>query len=682
MALYAQAPGQTGYTLVAINYGSASSGSFSYTATAGDGSYGFYTVATDNAGNIQATPAGAQATTVLDTAAPSSTAAPGTDSHDELQRLLHGDRGQRRACAGRAVRPGAGSDWLHKVATNSSAKAAGSFSYTATAGDGSYGFYTVATDNAGNVPATPATPQTTTLLDTTPPSSTGELAGATNQTNFTVSYTAADHGALGLAQVALYAQAPGQTGYTKVATNSSGSGSGSFSYTATAGDGSYGFYTIATDNAGNAQATPAGAQATTVLDTAAPSSTASSPALTNQTTFTVSYTAADNTGGSGLAQVALYAQAPGQTGYTLVAINYGSASSGSFSYTATAGDGSYGFYTVATDNAGNAQATPAGAQATTVLDTAAPSSTASSPSTSRTTSFNVSYTATAGSAGLAQVALYAQAPGQTGYTLVAINYGSASSGSFSYTATAGDGSYGFYTVATDNAGNVQATPSMPQTTTLLDTTAPSSTASSPALTNQTSFNVSYTATAGSAGLAQVALYVQAPGQTGYTKVATNSSGSGSGSFSYTATAGDGSYGFYTIATDNAGNIQATPAGRATTVLDTTAPSSTASSPALTNQTSFNVSYTAADNTGSAGLAQVALYAQAPGQTGYSKVATNSSGSGSGSFSYTATAGDGSYGFYTVATDNAGNISDPGGRAGHDRAEHRGAVVDGELPGAD
>ena len=47
----------------------------------------------------------------------------------------------------------------------------------------------------------------------------------------------------------------------------SGSGSGSFSYTATAGDGSYGFYTVATDNAGNAQATPAGAQATTVLDT-------------------------------------------------------------------------------------------------------------------------------------------------------------------------------------------------------------------------------------------------------------------------------------------------------------------------------------------------------------------------------------------------------------------------------
>ena len=126
--------------------------------------------------------------------------------------------------------------------------------------------------------------------------------------------------------MALYAQAPGQTGYTKVATNSSGSGSGSFSYTATAGDGSYGFYTVATDNAGNAQATPSTPQTTTLLDTTPPSSTASSPTATNQTSFNVSYTAADNTGGSGLAQVALYAQAPGQTGYTKVATNTGGAS--------------------------------------------------------------------------------------------------------------------------------------------------------------------------------------------------------------------------------------------------------------------------------------------------------------------------------------------------------------------
>ena len=356
--------------------------------------------------------------------------------------------------------------------------------------------------------------------------------------------------------------------------------------------------------------------------------------------------------------MALYAQAPGQTGYSKVATNSSGSGSGSFSYTATAGDGSYGFYTIATDNAGNVQATPAGAQTTTVLNTAAPSSTASSPALTNQTSFNVSYTATAGSAGLAQVALYAQAPGQTGYTKVATNSSGSGSGSFSYTATAGDGSYGFYTVATDNAGNAQATPSTPQTTTLLDTTPPSSTASSPTATNQTTFTVSYTAAdnTGGSGLAQVALYAKAPGQTGYTKVATNTGGATSGSFSYAAGAGHGTYSFYTIATDQAGNTQTTPAGaQTTTLLDTTPPTSTASSPSTSSTTNFTVSYTAADNSGGSGLAQVALYAKTPGQTAYTKVATNTSGSGTGSFSYTATAGNGTYSFYTIATDQSGNV---------------------------
>ena len=100
---------------VAINTQRQHSGSFSYTATAGDGSYGFYTVATDNAGNAQATPAGAQATTVLDSTAPSSTASsPALTNQTSFERLLHRDRRQRRAGAGRAVCPGAGSDWLHE----------------------------------------------------------------------------------------------------------------------------------------------------------------------------------------------------------------------------------------------------------------------------------------------------------------------------------------------------------------------------------------------------------------------------------------------------------------------------------------------------------------------------------------------------------------------------------------
>ncbi len=230
-----------------------------------------------------------------------------------------------------------------------------------------------------------------------------------------------------------------------------------------------------------------------------PTSTASSPTVTNTTTWNVSYTA--SAGGSGVAEVDLYAQAPGQTGYTKVASNISGAATGSFSYTATAGAGSYSFYTIATDNAGNAQATPTSPQTTTLLDTTPPASTASSPASSTSTSWNVSYTASdnTGGSGVAEVDLYAQAPGQTGYTKVASNISGAATGSFSYTATAGEGSYSFYTIATDNAGNAQATPSSPQTTTLLDTTPPASAASSPASSTSTSWSVTYTASDNTGG---------------------------------------------------------------------------------------------------------------------------------------------------------------------------------------
>ena len=213
--------------------------------------------------------------------------------------------------------------------------------------------------------------------------------------------------------------------------NSSGSGSGSFSYTATAGDGSYGFYTVATDNAGNAQATPSTPQTTTLLDT---------------TRAIVDGELADGDQPDelqrllhgGRQQRRLGAGAGGAVcpGAGSDWLHEGrdqhaaAPGSGSFSYTATAGDGSYGFYTVATDNAGNAQATPAGAQATTrarhdgaVVDGELPG--ADQPDELQRLLHGGDNT---GGSGLAQVALYAQAPGQTGYTLVAINYGSASSG--------------------------------------------------------------------------------------------------------------------------------------------------------------------------------------------------------------------------------------------------------------
>src|SRR5205807_1351382 len=127
--------------------------------------------------------------------------------------------------------------------------------------------------------------------------------------------------------------------------------------------------------AGNAEAAPASADASTsyLPDSTPPSSKATSPASVTSATWNVSYTASDDAGGSGLASVELWVKAPNATSYSKAATNNGAASSGMFSYTATAGDGNYALYTIAVDRAGNHEAAPSTADATSVLDTQPPS---------------------------------------------------------------------------------------------------------------------------------------------------------------------------------------------------------------------------------------------------------------------------------------------------------------------
>ncbi len=154
-------------------------------------------------------------------------------------------------------------------------------------------------------------------------------------------------------------------------------------------DGIYTAQASQSDAAGN---TGTSSTTTFTVDTMAPTSSASSPAYSKTTTFTVSYTANDS--GSGLAEVDIYAEGPTDSGYSLAdSFTGASLTTGSFSYSASEGDGNYSFYSIATDNAGNAQTTPGNPDTTTLLDTAAPTSSASSPAYSKTTTFTVSYTA-------------------------------------------------------------------------------------------------------------------------------------------------------------------------------------------------------------------------------------------------------------------------------------------------
>ncbi len=119
-----------------------------------------------------------------------------------------------------------------------------------------------------------------------------------------------------------------------------------------------------------------------------------------------------------------------------------------------------------------------------------------------------------------------------------------------------------------------------------DSTAPASSASAPATASSGPLTVGFTASDppgpspqvhDPSGIARVDLYVEGPGESSFTKAAT-APGSAEGSFTYTASA-PGTYGFATVATDAAGNVEAMLASPDATTL-VTAPA--ASRPRVTD----------------------------------------------------------------------------------------------------
>ncbi|MEA2444542.1 MAG: hypothetical protein QOJ12_1834, partial [Thermoleophilales bacterium] len=255
---------------------------------------------------------------------------------------------------------------------------------------------------------------------------------------------------------------------------------------------------FSTDKAGNSEAVQTSPAAQ--VDTAKPSSSASAPAFSNNSSTQVDYTASDNSGGSGLGSVDLYVKGPNDSAYSKVDTDPNPATSGHhFTYAAGEGDGNYSFYTRATDKAGNTEDAPATPDGVTVaLDTAKPSSSASSPAFSNGTSIQVDYAADGTGSGLDKVELYVKAPGQGSYSKAATDSTPAATGHhFTYAASSGDGDYGFYTVAYDKAGNTEDVPASADSTTTLDTAAPSTSDDVP--TAQVNHDVTVTLTATDTG---------------------------------------------------------------------------------------------------------------------------------------------------------------------------------------
>jgi hypothetical protein len=104
------------------------------------------------------------------------------------------------------------------------------------------------------------------------------------------------------------------------------------------------------------------------IDAAPPTSTATPlPPFTTTPTFTVSWSGTDDAGGSGIAGYDIYVS---DNGGPFAPFLLGTTRT-SAAFTGQTGH-SYGFYSVATDNVGNRQATPAAAQAITVINTTPP----------------------------------------------------------------------------------------------------------------------------------------------------------------------------------------------------------------------------------------------------------------------------------------------------------------------
>ena len=309
----------------------------------------------------------------------------------------------------------------------------------------------------------------------------------------------------------------------------------------------------------------------------------------------------------------------------------------------------------ATDASGNIATS---APATVTVDNTAPQSKASAPASSAS---NTITSATRrpmirGGSGLAEVDLYAKGPADSSYTKVASDPSGNGSGTFTYTASEGNGTYAFYTRASDKAGNEEAAHAVPDSSTVVQN-GQVATAKTPSLTSSQSISVAFTVAGNGdpSALAQVDLYAKGPGDSTYAKVATDSTGESSGKLHLHGRGGRRNVQLLRARYRPPGH-RPTGAGEpdSSTRVDSAPPVSQASSAALSGITAITVNYTASDNTNGSGLASVDLYAKGPGDFSFSKVATDTSGSGSGTFSYTASAGDGTYSFYTVAVDGAGN----------------------------
>ncbi|MBN1592748.1 MAG: right-handed parallel beta-helix repeat-containing protein [Candidatus Coatesbacteria bacterium] len=550
---------------------------------------------------------------------------------------------------------------------DSSDSAEGAFNVSLNSGNGTYDFYTIATDNVGNEEEAPGTPDATTLFDDTPPISSASAEQYSNSTPFCVDFTASD-ALSGVKTTALWFSFEGAA-WTDSGLMSGGE-TGTFSFNPSSGEGSYALYTISTDNNDNVESPPASADCTVVYDLTKPQSSCTCEDMTNQTTISVDYSASDD---NAIAEVSLWFSFNDGT-WTFSGKTKTSAS-GTFSFTFPSGEGEYRFYTLSRDVAGNVEGAPSTADDSIFADFTMPQSQCYAEDYAKSVPFDVQFESSDGASGVASTRLYFRYAGDTNWgDSYCIETGK--EGTFHLDPSMGEGEIELMTIATDNVGNKESPPGAPDDTITLDMTAPVSSCETDLdCTSAATVRVDYSASDGLAGIALVRLFVSRDASeweySGY------ESDQVAGYFDYDFAGLDGTFRFVTVASDNADNVEDISDSKASTVnRDTGLPTSTLTSPEFTNDASFEVEYQITDAVSGGYGVKLYMHFSTSGTTALDAEGTAWKGRPTptplatdweytglyergemGSIKYEPPYGPGVYELFTIARDKAGNFEE-------------------------
>jgi hypothetical protein len=432
----------------------------------------------------------------------------------------------------------------------------------------------------------------------------------------TLNCIVADNGGSGFNNIQIHYR-KGTTGpYTLYTTNSNPTGvwtskSIDFKFADAGGsEGVYQFYSIATDNAGNVEATPASYEASIILDITPPVTTAAyNGALTpswNNHSLTITLSAID--GYSGVSKTYYRLDGGAWTPYSKPVI--------------ISGQGGHVMKYNSTDNAGNVETAKS---ISFNIDTIAPALSITTPndrSSSNTGSMTVQWTSSDGGSGIAKTEISLDRAIWTTVSGTSNSFGGLS-----------DGPHTIDVRVTDNAGNVK----MASVTFDVDTVAPSVTITLPAdglHTNASSVPINWTALDNTTGVAYIHVWNDTDPFVNMT----------SGDWYEFTGLSEGSHALHVMAWDMVGNSQEKTVS---VVVDRTAPEIAITNPQWgqrVNDTVINATWTAFDN-----LSPIVKIEVAVDDGIFSEV-------GVSMFHHFAGIREGEHTIYVRATDSAGNTA--------------------------